>query len=270
VRLSIVQGAARGLAYLHECSPRRYVHGCIKSSKILLDDELRAHVSGFGLARLVAGAHKSAAGHSKKLGSAACALRGGAVSYVAPELRAPGGAPAAAATQKGDVFAFGVVLLEAVTGREPTEGEGGMDLEAWVRRAFKEERPLSEVVDPPPPRHSSPRPRHRPRGASCSRQPCPATETTPRASPRPIQLSGGRLPLSWRLAPSRSWTWRSYPCSGSQCRRRSARQRPRHRRLPATLLGAPQVQEALLDMLEEYNNARKEKVQERNQGRSQD
>ncbi|CAL5013397.1 unnamed protein product [Urochloa decumbens] len=152
VRLSIVQGAARGLAYLHECSPRRYVHGCIKSTKILLDEELRAHVSGFGLARLVAGAHKAAAaGGSKKLGSAACALRGagaGAVSYVAPELRAPGGAPAAAATQKGDVFAFGVVLLEAVTGREPAEGEGGMDLEAWVRRAFKEERPLSEVVDP--------------------------------------------------------------------------------------------------------------------------
>ncbi|XP_062196875.1 receptor protein kinase-like protein ZAR1 [Phragmites australis] len=146
LRLSIVQGAARGLAYLHECSPRRYVHGCIKSSKILLDDELRAHVSGFGLARLVAGGHKTA-GPSKKLGSAACALRGGAVSYVAPELRAPGGA-AAAATQKGDVFAFGVVLLEVVTGREPAEGEGGLDLETWVRRAFKEERPLSEVVDP--------------------------------------------------------------------------------------------------------------------------
>ncbi|KAL5231961.1 hypothetical protein ABZP36_030737 [Zizania latifolia] len=148
VRLSIVQAAARGLAYLHECSPRRYVHGCIKSSKILLDDELRAYVSGFGLARLVAGAHKTA--HSKKLGSAACALRSGALSalsYVAPELRTPGGV-AAAATQKGDVFAFGVVLLEAVTGREPTEGEGGLELEAWVRRAFKEERPLSEVVDP--------------------------------------------------------------------------------------------------------------------------
>ncbi|KAF7074170.1 hypothetical protein CFC21_108868 [Triticum aestivum] len=148
VRLSIVQGAARGLAYLHECSPRRYVHGCIKSSKILLDDELRPHVSGFGLARLVAGAHKTA--QSRKLGSAACALRSGALSalsYVAPELRAPGGT-AAAATQKGDVFAFGVVLLEAVSGRQPTEGEGGLELEAWVRRAFKEERPLSEVVDP--------------------------------------------------------------------------------------------------------------------------
>jgi serine/threonine protein kinase len=137
VRLSVVQGAARGLAYLHDCSPRRYVHGCIKSSKILLDEELRAHVSGFGLARLVAGAHKAAAG-GKKL---ACAPGAAAASYVAPEQRAPG-----AATQKGDVFAFGVVLLEAVTGREPAEG--GMDLEAWVRRAFKEERPLSEVVDP--------------------------------------------------------------------------------------------------------------------------
>ncbi|GJN15788.1 hypothetical protein PR202_gb02729 [Eleusine coracana subsp. coracana] len=143
-RLSIVQGAARGLAYLHECSPRRYVHGCIKSSKILLDEELRAHVSGFGLARLVAGA----AGHSYNKKRAGVALRSGAgaVTYVAPELRAPGGATAA--TQKGDVFAFGVVLLEAVTGREPAEGEGGLDLEAWVRRAFKEERPLSEVVDP--------------------------------------------------------------------------------------------------------------------------
>jgi serine/threonine protein kinase len=145
VRLSIVQGAARGLAYLHDYSPRRYVHGCIKSSKILLDEELRAHVSGFGLARLVAGAHKAAGNSTKKLGAAACALRGAAVSHVPPELRAPGGA---AATQKGDVFAFGVVLLEAVTGREPAEGEGGLDLEAWVRSAFKEERPLSEVVDP--------------------------------------------------------------------------------------------------------------------------
>uniref|UniRef100_A0A0D9X9K2 Protein kinase domain-containing protein n=1 Tax=Leersia perrieri TaxID=77586 RepID=A0A0D9X9K2_9ORYZ len=151
MRLTIVQGAARGLAYLHECSPRRYVHGCIKSSKILLDDELRAHVSGFGLARLVAGTHKNSSSSSKKLGAAACAVAargGGAGAYVAPELRTPGGAVAAAATQKGDVFAFGVVLLEAVTGREPTEGEGGMELEAWVRRAFKEERPLSEVVDP--------------------------------------------------------------------------------------------------------------------------
>ncbi|KAG8047760.1 hypothetical protein GUJ93_ZPchr0008g12626 [Zizania palustris] len=148
VRLSIVQGAARGLAYLHECSPRRYVHGCIKSSKILLDDEPCAYVSGFGLARLVAGSHKTA--QSKKLGSAACGLRSGALSalaYVAPELRTPGGV-AAATTQKGDVFAFGVVLLEVVTGREPTEGEGSLELEAWVRQAFKEERPLSEVVDP--------------------------------------------------------------------------------------------------------------------------
>lgn len=144
-----MQGAARGLAYLHECSPRRYVHGCIKSSKILLDDELRAHVSGFGLARLVAGGAQRRRRRSRRSWAARrarCAAgRGAGVRRAgAPHARRA----AAAATQKGDVFALGVVLLEAVTGREPTEGEGGLELEAWVRRAFKEERPLSEVVDP--------------------------------------------------------------------------------------------------------------------------
>ncbi|OAY80514.1 putative inactive leucine-rich repeat receptor-like protein kinase [Ananas comosus] len=142
-RLSIVQGAARGLAHLHECGPRKYAHGSVRSSKILLDDELRPYVSGFGVARLVSAAQKSTRSSSaKSLGPAACAQP---LPYVAPEARAA----AAAATQKGDVYAFGIVLLEAVTGRAPGADEGeGVDLEGWVRRAFKEERPLSEVVDP--------------------------------------------------------------------------------------------------------------------------
>ena len=120
-----MQGAAQGLAYLHECSTRRYVHGCIKSSKILLDDELRGHVSGFGHARLVVGMHKTT--HSKKLGNAVFALHSGALSalsYVAPDLRAPSGA-ATVATQKGGVFSFGVVLLEAVTGTSQRRGRTG-------------------------------------------------------------------------------------------------------------------------------------------------
>ncbi|KAI3830157.1 hypothetical protein L1987_04291 [Smallanthus sonchifolius] len=48
-RLKIAQGAARGLAHIHECSPRKQVHGNIKSSKILLDDDLQPFISGFGL-----------------------------------------------------------------------------------------------------------------------------------------------------------------------------------------------------------------------------
>jgi serine/threonine protein kinase len=148
VRLSIVQGVARGLAYLHECSPRKYIHGSIKSTKILLDDELHPYVSGFGLTRLVSTTQKLTHSASKKLGSASYAHGAQAIAYVAPEARAPG----TVGTQKGDVYAFGMVLLEVVTGRVAGAcGEGEMampDLEGWVRRAFKEERPLSEVVDP--------------------------------------------------------------------------------------------------------------------------
>ncbi|KAJ1702511.1 hypothetical protein LUZ63_002290 [Rhynchospora breviuscula] len=147
-RLSIVQGAARGLAYLHECSPRKYVHGSIKSTKILLDDELHPYVSGFGLTRLISTTQKLTHSASKKLGPASYARGPQSLAYVAPEARAPG----SAATQKGDVYAFGMVLLEVVTGRVPgASGDGEMavpDLEGWVRSAFKEERPLSEVVDP--------------------------------------------------------------------------------------------------------------------------
>lgn len=135
-RLSILQGAARGLAYLHEFNPRKHAHGSVTSSKILLDDDLRPHISGFGLARLVAAGSQEKPTHSSKNVASPKA----AVGYTPPEMR--GATGASTWTQKGDVYAFGVVALEVVTGR-PADGE----LEGWVRQAFQEERPLSEVVD---------------------------------------------------------------------------------------------------------------------------
>ncbi|KAK8935683.1 putative inactive leucine-rich repeat receptor-like protein kinase [Platanthera zijinensis] len=114
-RVSILLGAAQGLAYLHECSTRKLVHGNVKSSKILLDDELRSFLSGFGIAQL----QRSLGAGSKKSPSAM------------------------AGTQKDDVYAFGLVMMEVVTGRRAEAG-----LEEWVRRAFKEALPLSELVDP--------------------------------------------------------------------------------------------------------------------------
>uniref|UniRef100_J3N7M5 non-specific serine/threonine protein kinase n=1 Tax=Oryza brachyantha TaxID=4533 RepID=J3N7M5_ORYBR len=54
VRLRIAKGAARGLAHLHECSPRRFVHGEVKPSNILLDADYNALLADFGLARLLA------------------------------------------------------------------------------------------------------------------------------------------------------------------------------------------------------------------------
>ncbi|KAJ0961733.1 hypothetical protein J5N97_000052 [Dioscorea zingiberensis] len=144
VRLGIIKGVARGLAYLHECSPRKYVHGNIKSSKILVDDDFNPYVSGFGLIRLFSGSHKLAHSTSKKLTSAH--LAASASPYLAPEARTPG----SLITQKCDVYAFGIILLEVLTGRLPGSktDDDNVDLEGFVRRAFKEERPLSEVVDP--------------------------------------------------------------------------------------------------------------------------
>lgn len=53
MRLQIAIGAAQGLAHIHECSARKYVHGDIKPSNILLDDCLVARIADFGLQRLL-------------------------------------------------------------------------------------------------------------------------------------------------------------------------------------------------------------------------
>lgn len=52
VRLKIMKGVAKGLVYLHEYSPKKYVHGDLKPSNILLDNNMESHISDFGLGRL--------------------------------------------------------------------------------------------------------------------------------------------------------------------------------------------------------------------------
>ncbi|KAL5760137.1 hypothetical protein ACOSQ2_018975 [Xanthoceras sorbifolium] len=154
-RLRIAKGTARGLAYLHECSPRKFVHGDIKPSNILLDNDFSPYISDFGLNRLIdiTGNNPSSSG----------GLMGGALPYMksvqtertnnyrAPEARIPGGRP----MQKWDVYSFGVVLLELLTGKSPelspTTSSNSIevpDLVRWVRKGFEEENPLSDMVDP--------------------------------------------------------------------------------------------------------------------------
>nr|XP_043609997.1 receptor protein kinase-like protein ZAR1 [Erigeron canadensis] len=153
-RLKIAQGTARGLAHIHECSPRKHVHGNIKSSKILLDDDLQPFISGFGLNRLVSATISKST--SRKLSnssqqtltsSKSTSSATSNVYYVAPEARISGHK----FTPKCDVYSFGIVLLEMLTGRTPDGGgldNNGKGLESFVRKVFREERPLSEIIDP--------------------------------------------------------------------------------------------------------------------------
>ncbi|KAG8371887.1 hypothetical protein BUALT_Bualt12G0009600 [Buddleja alternifolia] len=146
VRLRIIQETARALTHIHDCTPKKYIHGNIKSSKILLDDDLKPYISGFGLSRLVpSGTSKSSNGAFRTQNPPKTSLPS-AIMYLAPEARPAG----TKLTQKCDVYAFGIVLMEILTGREPGCGpdNDGKALEGLVRKVFREERPLSEIIDP--------------------------------------------------------------------------------------------------------------------------
>ncbi|XP_042022689.1 lysM domain receptor-like kinase 3 [Salvia splendens] len=104
MRLQIALDAARGLEYIHEHTKPHYVHRDIKTSNILLDGSFRAKISDFGLAKLVATTNDGEESVTRVVGT---------YGYLAPEYMRDG-----LATTKSDVYAFGVVLFEMVSGKE--------------------------------------------------------------------------------------------------------------------------------------------------------
>lgn len=132
-RLKIALGSARGLTYLHhDCCPK-IIHRDIKSSNILLDENLEPRVSDFGLAKLVVDedAHVTT-------------VVAGTFGYLAPEYLQSG-----RATEKTDVYSFGVLLLELVTGKRPTDPafvKHGLNVVGWMNTLLKENR-VEDVVD---------------------------------------------------------------------------------------------------------------------------
>ncbi|CAM6125828.1 unnamed protein product [Calypogeia fissa] len=133
-RLKIAVGTARALAYLHhDCSPR-IIHRDIKSSNILLDSNLEPHVSDFGLAKLLDDDE-----------SHVTTIVAGTFGYLAPEYMQSG-----RATEKADVYSYGVVLLELLSGKRPTDTcfvEKGLNVVGWVGSCIRENR-HKDIFDP--------------------------------------------------------------------------------------------------------------------------
>lgn len=119
-RSAIALGAARGIAYIHSHGPTSS-HGNIKSSNILLTKTFEARVSDFGLAYL----------------ALPTSTPNRVSGYRAPEVT-----DARKISQKADVYSFGIMLLELLTGKAPTHSsltEEGVDLPRWVQSVVQDE-----------------------------------------------------------------------------------------------------------------------------------
>ncbi|KAL8052640.1 hypothetical protein ABFX02_05G018200 [Erythranthe guttata] len=134
-RFEIIIGTAEGLVYLHENKKTRIIHRDIKASNILLDSRLRAKIADFGLARSFQ--------EDKSHISTAIA---GTLGYMAPEYLALG-----QLTEKVDVYSFGVLLLEIVTGRQNNMSNKTSDYgDSLVTVAWKnfQQKTVEELFDP--------------------------------------------------------------------------------------------------------------------------
>ncbi|XP_022131683.1 probable receptor-like protein kinase At1g80640 isoform X2 [Momordica charantia] len=134
MRMKIALDTARGLEYLHEHCKPAVIHRDLKSSNILLDANFNSKLSDFGLSVIVGAQNKNEIKISGTMG------------YVAPEYLLDG-----KLTDKSDVYAFGVVLLELLLGRRPVEKLAPSQCQSivtWAMPQLTDRSKLPNIVDP--------------------------------------------------------------------------------------------------------------------------
>ncbi|KAG7593020.1 Protein kinase domain [Arabidopsis thaliana x Arabidopsis arenosa] len=133
-RLIIALDVARGVEYLHTLAHQSFIHRDLKPSNILLGDDMHAKVADFGLVRLAPEGTQSI---ETKIA--------GTFGYLAPEYAVTG-----RVTTKVDVYSFGVILMELLTGRkalDATRSEEEVHLATWFRRMFINKDSFPKAID---------------------------------------------------------------------------------------------------------------------------
>ncbi|KAI3908195.1 hypothetical protein MKW98_029496 [Papaver atlanticum] len=141
-RLCIAVDVASALNYLHHGSQSPIVHCDLKPSNVLLDDDLTAHVGDFGLAKFLF----NPSSNSRQLNeqdASSIAIKG-SIGYVSPEYGMGG-----EVSTQGDVYSYGILLLEMFTGKRPTDDmfKDGLNIHSFCKMHVFPEN-VVEIIDP--------------------------------------------------------------------------------------------------------------------------